>query len=154
MCHRNWDPVREWNRGNGHKPSGLFIASSRCGAAQRRLWKRSHLLPEGQGGGGHHPVERVQQDAHRKEGTHRRHCVRKNTLCRESNGDSVVVKRLNLLFVDHQGWRGARRSEWSGQAVQHPRGLRRRGVTLRDKTEFWHRHTLITDHTCKTGEFM
>lgn len=45
---------------------------------------------------------------------------------------------FNLVFVDHQRWRGTRRSEWSGQAVQHPWGLRRREVTPHVKIELWH----------------
>lgn len=68
MHCRNWDPVRKRNGRHGCQPSGLSIACCPCGGAERRVRKRSHLLPERQSGGGHYPVERVQQDARRKEG--------------------------------------------------------------------------------------
>lgn len=70
MRCRYWNPLRKWNGGCGHKPSGLFNTCPCCGAAQRRLWQRSHLLPERQSGGGHYPVERVQQNACCKKGKH------------------------------------------------------------------------------------
>lgn len=38
----------------------------------------------------------------------------------------MELVNLNYLhmFADYQGWRGTCRSQWGGQVVQHPRGLR------------------------------
>lgn len=68
------DPLGKRDRGHGHEPRGLAIARTSSSGAERRLRQRSDLLPEGQGGRGHHPVERLQQDAHRKKGAQETFC--------------------------------------------------------------------------------